>query len=219
MSMVVFILLLTTVMQGGITYSLNFGKLDAVSQGLKFFPLASIWIMLRIAMIVAVLTLWTLNQKQELFKAIIFTDGILTVALLANMLALFAVLFGLSTQDIKSLLFNVVLLAISNILIFSIWYWVIDPPGVEENPRTDEPWDFLFPQRANSLPHYEDWLPRYTDYIFLAFTTSFAFSPTDTMPLTPRAKLLMILQSTISIITLTGIAGSAINILAGGSGG
>jgi uncharacterized membrane protein len=110
---------------------------------------------------------------------------------------------------------GIVFMLITNILIFSIWYWLIDPPGVEENPRDDTPWDFLFPQRAGPLPHYEFWIPRYTDYIFLAFSTSFAFSPTDTLPLTRRAKLLMLLQSTISIITITAIAGGAINILAG----
>jgi hypothetical protein len=53
------------------------------------------------------------------------------------------------------------------------------------------------------------------NYLYLAFTTRFAFSPTDMLPLTRRAKLLMLLQAAISIITLTGIAGSAINILAG----
>jgi uncharacterized membrane protein len=104
---------------------------------------------------------------------------------------------------------------ITNILIFSIWYWIVDPPGVEEDPRDDHPWDFLFPQRQGPLPHYEDWQPRYTDYLYLAFTTSFAFSPTDTLPLTRRAKLLMLLQSAISIITLTAIAGGAINLLGG----
>jgi uncharacterized membrane protein len=127
------------------------------------------------------------------------------------------VLFSFSNQEIEALLVDVVLLAISNILIFSIWYWIIDPPGVEDTRREDAPWDFLFPQRGQTLPHYESWEPRYTDYLFVAFTTSFAFSPTDTMPLTRRAKILMLLQSTISIITLTGIAGSAINILAGSS--
>ncbi len=86
---------------------------------------------------------------------------------------------------------------------------------MEENQREDTPWDFLFPQRASSIPHYESWMPRYTDYMYLAFTASFAFSPTDTLPLSRRAKWLMLLQATISIITLTGIAGSAINILAG----
>jgi uncharacterized membrane protein len=55
----------------------------------------------------------------------------------------------------------------------------------------------------------------YADYLYLAFTTSFAFSPTDTLPLTRRAKMLMLLQSAISVVTLTGIAGAAINILAG----
>ena len=85
-----------------------------------------------------------------------------------------------------------------------------------EIPRADEPWDFLFPQRASSLPHYQSWVPRYADYLFVAFTTSFAFSPTDTLPLTRRAKMLMLLQAAISVVTLTGIAGSAINILAGG---
>ena len=59
-----------------------------------------------------------------------------------------------------------------------------------------------------------NWLPRYTDYLYVAFTTTFAFSPTDTMPLTRRAKMLMLLQAAISVVTLTAIAGSAINILA-----
>jgi uncharacterized membrane protein len=112
---------------------------------------------------------------------------------------------------------DVVLLAIANILLFSIWYWIIDPPGVDGKVRDNETWDFLFPQRSQPIPNYENWVPRYTDYIYLAYTTSFAFSPTDTLPLTRRAKMLMLLQSTISIITLTAIAGAAINILAGGS--
>jgi uncharacterized membrane protein len=127
------------------------------------------------------------------------------------------VLRGFATQEVKTLLSDVVLLAVSNILIFSIWYWIIDPPGVDGSVRDDEPWDFLFPQRAQPIPNYENWVPRYTDYIYLAFTTSFAFSPTDALPLTRRAKLLMLLQSAISIITLTAIASSAINIMVGGS--
>jgi hypothetical protein len=53
-------------------------------------------------------------------------------------------------------------------------------------------------------------------YHYIAFTTSVAFSPTDTLPLIRRAKLLMLLQATVSLVTITGIAGSAINIPAGG---
>ena len=131
------------------------------------------------------------------------------------MVALLDALTRLTAQAAESLVVDVVLMAITNILIFSIWYWIIDPPGIDETQRDDAPWDFLFPQRGADLPHYESWLPRYTDYLYLAFTTSFAFSPTDTLPLTRRAKMLMLLQSTISIITLTGIAASAIGLLAG----
>ncbi len=127
------------------------------------------------------------------------------------------VLAGLSSRSAGTLITDVALIAVSNILIFSIWYWIIDPPGVVEVQPSTQPWAFLFPQRASVLPHFESWSPRYSDYLFLAFTTSFAFSPTDTLPLTRSAKMLMLLQSTISVVTLTGIAGSAINILAGGN--
>jgi hypothetical protein len=170
---------------------------------------------LRFALFLLLIVLWFLNKKRLFFKWIIVINGILTFGLLLNLTALGDVLLDISAQAIKTLLVEIVLMLITNILIFSIWYWIIDPPGVEENPRDDQPWDFLFPQRSGPLPHYESWLPRYTDYLYIAFTTSFAFSPTDTLPLTRRAKLLMLLQSTISIITLTAIAGGAINILAG----
>jgi len=123
------------------------------------------------------------------------------------------VIAGLGHQAVASLLADVVLMALSNILIFSIWYWIIDPPEVEERPGEDAPWAFLFPQRGATLPHYEAWLPRYADYLFVAFTASFAFSPTDALPLTRLAKMLMLVQSAVSVVMLTGIAGSAISIL------
>ena len=59
------------------------------------------------------------------------------------------------------------------------------------------------------------WVPRYGDYLFIAFTASFGFGPADAPPLTRRAKAIMLLQAVISVVTLTAIAGSAINILAG----
>ncbi len=61
-----------------------------------------------------------------------------------------------------------------------------------ERTRHDARWEFLFPQRGGSLPHYENWQTHYVDYLFLALMTRFAFSPTDTLPLTSRAKMLSI---------------------------
>lgn len=215
--MVVLVLLAILVLQGEISYSTTFGKLDSFVRipGISHGLLPAGWLAARAALMALVAILWLLDRKKPLFKAIVAMDALLTFGLFMNLTALTDVLFGISAKAISTLLVDVLLMAVTNILIFSIWYWIIDPPGVEEILRLDEPWDFLFPQRGADLPGYPNWLPRYTDYLYLAFTTSFAFSPTDTLPLTRRAKMLMLLQSTISIITLTGIAGAAINILAG----
>ena len=65
------------------------------------------------------------------------------------------------------------------------------------------------------MPRYESWVPDDMDYLFIDFTTSFAFSPTDALPLTRTAKMLMMAQAAISVVTLTGIAGAAVNIWLG----
>jgi hypothetical protein len=214
--MVVIVLVLILLLQSAISYSTTFGRLDILATHVRR-GLATGWIILRVAMIAVIIGLAILNRKKSLFKAIIITNAVLTIGLFMNMIALSDVMVGLNRVEALALLVEVLLMAVSNILIFSIWYWIIDPPGVEETLRLDEPWDFLFPQRENSLPFYESWLPRYTDYLYIAFTNSFAFGPADVLPLTRRAKFLMLLQATISIVTLTAVAGSAINILSSGS--
>jgi hypothetical protein len=215
LSMVVLVLLVIVILQGSISYSTTFGALSRYIPGMEDSPVAGGWLGLRLILIVVILLLWLLTRKRHLFRAIIIANGLLTLGLFINMSALLDALTRLTAQAAESLVVDVVLMAITNILIFSIWYWIIDPPGINETQRIDEPWDFLFPQRGASLPHYESWVPKYTDYLYLAFTASFAFSPTDTLPLTRRAKMLMLLQSTISIITLTAIASSAVSLLAG----
>jgi hypothetical protein len=213
--MVVLILLVVAVLQGSISYSATFGPLGRYIPRLQDSPVARSWLALRVILITVVLLLWLVARRRHLFRAIIITNGVLTIGLFANMSALLDSLSRMTSKAATLLIADVVLMAVTNILIFSIWYWIIDPPGIDETKRDDAPWDFLFPQRGASLPHYESWVPRYTDYLYLAFTASFAFSPTDTLPLTHRAKILMLSQSAISIITLTAIASSAINLLAG----
>jgi hypothetical protein len=170
---------------------------------------------LRFGLVALMAILWALRRKHALFQLIVVANALFTMALLIQTGSLMSALFGGASGAVNALMLDVVLMATSNILIFSVWYWLIDPPGIEDDSPADEPWDFLFPQRSSPLPHYDRWIPRYEDYLFVAFTTSFAFSPTDTLPLTRRAKMLMLLQAAISVVTLTGVAGSAINILAG----
>jgi hypothetical protein len=216
MAMVVIVLAGAMLLQSGVSYTLSFGPLDAFApSGLKQQSLAGAWLALRVALIALLIVLWALGRKRLLFKFMIVANAVFTFGLALNVVSLTDVLLRFSGKTVWPLLTDVVLIASTNVLIFSVWYWVIDPPGVEETQRDDSPWEFLFPQRASSLPRYETWSPRYTDYLYLAFTTSVAFSAADTLPLTRRAKLLMALQAMISLITLTVIVGNVINLVVG----
>jgi hypothetical protein len=103
---------------------------------------------------------------------------------------------------------------VQNLLVFSVAYWRLDRGGPEAraNRASTKP-DWLFPQQG--VPEYvpPDWHPTFIDYLFLAFDTATAFSPTDAAPLTSRAKLLMMLESTISLVTIIAVGARAINIL------
>ncbi|MGB8519813.1 MAG: hypothetical protein WCD38_06570 [Candidatus Tumulicola sp.] len=101
-----------------------------------------------------------------------------------------------------------------NILIFTLMYWLVDSGGPDARLNHKAPYpDFDFPAMADDAPVPPDWRPGMIDYLFLGFTTSTAFSPTEAMPLTQRAKLLVIAQSAISLITIAIVAARTINIL------
>jgi hypothetical protein len=105
---------------------------------------------------------------------------------------------------------------VTNVLAFSIVYWDIDRGGPEKRVNRSETLpDWLFPQTGVPDEAAPGWRPTYVDYLFLAFSTATAFSATDVAPLTDRAKLLMMLESCISLATLTIVASRALNILGG----
>jgi hypothetical protein len=218
LALVVAVMAAAALAQGAISYTFAFGGL-AATLGIHLSGLTEFGYFARWSLVGAMGILWLLDKKRALFVLAIVLNADATLILLAHTGFLISVLAGLSARTVQTILLDVVLMGVSNILIFSVWYWVIDPPSVDMSQRPGEPWAFLFPQRAGELPHFEGWQPRYSDYLFIAFTTTFAFSPTDTLPLTRTAKMLMMLQASISVITLTGIAGSAINILAGMASG
>ncbi len=101
-----------------------------------------------------------------------------------------------------------------NFLIFTLIYWLVDSGGPDARLNRVAPYpDFDFPAMAEDAPTPPEWRPGIIDYLFLGFTTSTAFSPTEAMPLTPRAKVLVILQSSISLVTIAIVAARTINIL------
>jgi len=102
----------------------------------------------------------------------------------------------------------------SNVLTFSIAYWWIDRGGVEVRARGEQrsP-DWRFPREDVDDVELNPWQPTYVDYLFLAFCTATSFGPTEAMPMTPRAKLLMMAESLISLVTVLAIASRAIGLL------
>jgi hypothetical protein len=104
----------------------------------------------------------------------------------------------------------------TNLVIFSVWYWELDRGGPVRGAHGGKPMapDFLFPQMTDPRWKEPGWRPRFGDYLYVSLTNQTAFSPTDTMPLTYRAKLLMGVQGLASLITVGVIVARAVNILA-----
>lgn len=97
-----------------------------------------------------------------------------------------------------------------NVFTFGLIYWWIDGGGPARRAAGKvERWDFLFPQQTAG----HDWSPTLIDYFFTAYTNIIAFSPTDTMPLSHRVKLLFTAQSAISLVTVLVTVSRAINML------
>jgi uncharacterized membrane protein len=119
-----------------------------------------------------------------------------------------------STPNARQLIVAGVLIWLTNFLIFALWYWEMDRGGPGKRAAGhDGPPDFLFPQMADDQIEPREWRPKFIDYTYVSLTNAAAFSPTDTMPLTPMAKSIMGIQSLVSLVTIGLIVSRAINIL------
>ncbi len=117
-------------------------------------------------------------------------------------------------NDGRSLFFSAILIWVTNVIAFGLWYWELDRGGPSVRGSKLERWpDFQFPQMENPQLVEPDWHPSFYDYLYLAFTDASAFSPTDAMPLSRVAKALMTVESGISMVTIIVVAARAINIL------
>lgn len=112
------------------------------------------------------------------------------------------------------LIISGMLIWLTNFLIFALWYWEIDRggPGRRAAGHDGAP-DFLFPQMSDDRIEPLAWRPKFLDYLYVSLTNATAFSPTDTMPLTPMAKSIMGIQSLVSLVTIGLVVSRAINIL------
>ncbi|GLV54826.1 hypothetical protein KDH_17220 [Dictyobacter sp. S3.2.2.5] len=133
--------------------------------------------------------------------------GFVTLALIVEMALLIIKISTFNSGFI--LLRSATLLWISNVLVFAVWYWNIDGGGPRKrHENAHQASDFLFPQQANGA----SWEAHFFDYLFVAFTGATAFSPTDTSPLSRRAKVLMMLEGLISFMIVAVLISRVANI-------
>ena len=134
-----------------------------------------------------------------------------------NALALGALIGSLLSGQEKSgaeLLLKAVTIWSTNVIVFGLWFWALDQGGPVRRLEPDPPpYDFQFPQLENPDLAQPGWRTHLVDYVYVSFTNSIAFSPTDAMPLTRRAKLLMLVESSVSAMTILLVAARAVNIL------
>ena len=140
-------------------------------------------------------------------------NGIITVAMIASLILLVrGIPRHLETP--QALLRSAGALWVTNILVFALWYWKLDAGGPLEREQANgmAQSSFLFPQMIVARGS-SSWVPNFIDYLFLAFNTSTAFSPTDTAVLSRWAKLGTMLQSLISLTIIALLAARAVNII------
>lgn len=144
---------------------------------------------------------------------------LLAAAYVANTIAEVADMIGVITlhpsgNNAFALLSSAVAIWLANILTFSLLYWQIDGGGPHDRVSAlgKKP-DWVFPQPATPEDLAPEWQPLFLDYLYLGYNTATAFSPTDALPLTRRAKMLMMIESTISLLTMVIILSRAINII------
>src|SRR5579875_124781 len=140
--------------------------------------------------------------------------AILTLALVSSTVFLVDRVPGSKTTGTDLLRDGALIWAV-NIVVFGIWYWEVDAGGPgRRRPGVYRPQDFAFPQFQLDPQERDDrWIPDFFDYLFLAFNTSTAFSPTDTMVLSRKAKALMMCQSLISLVIIGVLISRAINTI------
>jgi uncharacterized membrane protein len=160
----------------------------------------------------------TAPQRHQEEALLLRTAGITLTAIVTvtNFFALGllmdSLLHGSKTEG-TDLIFAAIQIWLTNVVVFGLWFWELDRGGPGQRRQPDAQPDFLFPQMTTPGVAPAGWLPNFVDYLYVSFTNAMAFSPTDTMPLTRWAKLLMLAQSMASLLTVAFVAARAVNIL------
>ncbi|MEZ5116625.1 MAG: hypothetical protein R2737_10190 [Candidatus Nanopelagicales bacterium] len=183
---------------------------DSVSLG----PLWLVPLLEGLAVVSLVIPTLRDRSEAQVHAAAVAVGIVLVLATVANAVLLLRTLFEPTRETGGQLLAAGLQVLVINVLSFACIYWRIDSGGPQARAagRGQDP-DFLFPQQSSATT---SWRPQPIDYLFTAFTNIVAFSPTDTMPLRQRTKLLFMLQASVSMVTIVVTLSRAINMMPSG---
>jgi hypothetical protein len=179
------------------------------------------WLILSVILALLIPTVITHHTGRSRLNAIfgLAVSVALTLGLIISLSLLIRALLAHKPPP-ERLLASAASLWAANVLVFALWYWRLDAGGPHQRDKRarHSNGDFLFPQMMMSEKALKEvgqqgWSPNFFDYLFLAFNTNTAFSPTDTAALTRLAKFLMMVQSALSLMIIALLAARAVNIL------
>ena len=177
----------------------NLRSLDLIASGLEF--------LVPVFVLTILLILWLSGHNKWVHPIVIVYLVWVTLRFTAKVTLVLEILMSRQQKGVGVLLKDTIVLWFVNILLFGVWYWIIDGGGPRlRHDGNVQRFDFAFPQRMTSLPGWSNWQSRFWDYIFLGFAGSTQFSLGDTGVLSVRAKLLFMLQVTLSIAVIVFIA-------------
>lgn len=168
-------------------------------------------------LLAALLALNPRRISKHLPSARIVGIALVVVMTLSNTASAIKLINAIITQgvtDAKSLLLFGGSIWVTNVVVFGLWYWELDRGGPGSRAEAVDPFpDFIFPQMSDPLYAPRTWHPNFFDYLYTSFTNASAFSPTDVMPLTRWAKMLMLVQSMTALLLVGLVFARAVNIL------
>lgn len=155
-----------------------------------------------------------LLKLQKLTKLLFYLFiAVMTVHVIFNLI------FLITDKQIQdnglAILGDATLIWIVSVLVFTLWFWIIDRGGPVHRELQDKNtrYDLLFPQYQSKVPGWEQWKPRFWDYLFFSVITSTSFAPAETLPLTIRVKILMVIEICISLVIIAMVASRAISLI------
>lgn len=179
-----------------------------------------IWLVLAVPGLLVCVDLWLGSRGiLELVRTRLTSLALLGVVVFGNLIGLVVLVAGLVTASNDNLgggqlLFTAAAIWTANVIVFGMCFWDVDDGGPFERASHERSTpDFQFPQDENPELARDDWHARIWDYMYMSLTSASAFSPTDAMPLTLRAKLLMGTESTVSLVLIVLVTARAVNVL------